>query len=192
MKFKKLVARAIIAQGMAMLVMSGANASAIIFYTGNDFTMFTPPYTGADKVTATLTLASPLGPSLNLASVTPVSFTLSDGRQTITQSTPGIIDEMFVFSTDTFGSPRDWNVEVASPDVIIVAKNITNQIQDFSDNGAVTIINGLVNNNAGIWAPNTAATSPVPEPSTISVLAAGLLSLVFLRRRRGHSLDLAQ
>jgi hypothetical protein len=166
--------------------MSAANATAIIFYTGNDFTSFTRPYTGNDKVTATLTLASPLGPSLNLASVTPVSFTLSDGRQTITQSTPGIIVEMFVFSTDAFGSPTDWNVEVGSPDVIIGTKNI----QDFSDNGAVTIVKGIVNNNPGTWAPNTAATSPIPEPSTISVLAAGLLSLVFLWRRRRHNLDL--
>jgi hypothetical protein len=132
MKFKRLVARAAIAQGIGLLVMSSANASAIISYIGNDFTSFTSLYTGADKVTATITLASPLGPSLDSASVTPVSFTLSDGRQTITQSTPGVIVQNLVFSTNTFGSPTDWNVEIISPDVIIGTKNIDNIMQDIS------------------------------------------------------------
>ena len=45
MKFKNLVARAIIVQGIAMLVVSGANASAIIFYTGSDFISFKNQYT---------------------------------------------------------------------------------------------------------------------------------------------------
>ena len=45
MKFKNLVARAITVQGIAMLVVSGANASAIISYTGSDFIGFKNQYT---------------------------------------------------------------------------------------------------------------------------------------------------
>lgn len=185
MKFTKLVRRAIFAHGIAMLVVSGANASAMISYTGNDFTSFTSPYAGTDKVTATIILANPLGPALDLASIKPVSFTLSDGIQTITQSTPGVNNEIFVFSTNTFASPTDWKVEAFSPDVIIATENVTNQIQDFSDNATVTVVNGLVDNNPGTWRqPISEEPPPVLEPSTLSILAAGLLSLVFLRRRR--------
>lgn len=71
MKFRKVVAGAVIVQGLALLDLSGAHADVILTYTGNDFTIFTAPYTATDKVTASITLANPLGDNLNLATVTP-------------------------------------------------------------------------------------------------------------------------
>jgi hypothetical protein len=43
---------------------------------------------------------------------------------------------------------------------------------------------GFNQNSPGVW--------ETPEPSTVSVLGAGLLGLVFIWRRRRQILDLAQ
>ena len=76
MKFKALVACVVLAQGLSLLALSAAHASVILTYTGNDFTTFVSPYTGTDKVTATITLASALGPNFS-GFVAPISFSLS-------------------------------------------------------------------------------------------------------------------
>jgi hypothetical protein len=89
MKFKKLAASAVIAQVIAMLGLSEAYADVVLTYTGNDFTFFQPPYNGTDRITATITLADPLGNSTNLTAVTPISYSISDGVQTFTACLSG-------------------------------------------------------------------------------------------------------
>jgi hypothetical protein len=79
-------------QGLALLGLSAANANVILTYIGNAFTAILPPgppnpYTSTDKVTASITLANPLGNNLNSASVTPPGFSVSDGVQTISDAT---------------------------------------------------------------------------------------------------------
>jgi len=56
-------------------------------YTGNPFNSFsTPPgpYTTSDFVTVMMTFASPLARNMPFGSVRPLSFSVSDGVQTIT------------------------------------------------------------------------------------------------------------
>ena len=64
-------------------------------------------------MTATITLAGPLGANENFTQVTPIVFKLSDGEQTITEteSPPGF--SSFVFSTDASGLITDWHVDAS-------------------------------------------------------------------------------
>jgi hypothetical protein len=110
MNFKNLATGAALALGIALVSSPAAHADVIYTYTGNDFTRFTGPYTGTDKVTATITLANPLGASLALTAVTPLAFTLSDGVQTLTDATPSLQDR-FDFTTDSSGTIKYWLVD---------------------------------------------------------------------------------
>jgi hypothetical protein len=67
--------------GMCLLGASQAIATTYT-YTGHDFTAASGAYTTSDSVTASVTLSQPLGPNF-AGVVTPVSFTISDGRDTI-------------------------------------------------------------------------------------------------------------
>ena len=70
----------------ALLVAYPASVQAVpttYQYTGHPFTDVSGPYTTSDFVTATLTLAGPLGANMPLTQVTPTAFTLSDGAQNI-------------------------------------------------------------------------------------------------------------
>jgi hypothetical protein len=121
MKFRMMVAGAVIVQGLAWLGLSAAHANVILTYTGNDFTSFTAPYTATDKVTATITLAIPLGNGVN-EHVAPLAFTLNDGVQTITNILPMLGVTFFTFSTDNEGNIFRWQVEVSvvSPPKVIL------------------------------------------------------------------------
>ena len=186
MNFKKMVAGALIAQGIAMLGLSGANASVILTYTGNEFTFFVGQYTGTDKVTATITLASPLGDSLVFTPVTPVSFSVSDGVQTFFTNEFGILlVSEFAFSTDASGAIDGWDIYLEfgllHPNFI----QTRNSGGTAGDLGSMDVDGeGFNQNSPGVWT--------TPEPSTVSVLGAGLLGLVFIWRRRRQILDLAQ
>ena len=79
-------------------------------YIGNHFTDVSGLYTTSDFVTATITLAGPLGANMPLTEVTPIAFTMSDGVQTITDT--GGIFSFFVFSTDASGFITLWNAFV--------------------------------------------------------------------------------
>jgi hypothetical protein len=75
------------------------HATVMLTYTSNVFTSFATPYTGMDKVTASITLANPLGDNLMLSPITPLHFSISDGHQTLTDTTP-IQLENFDFETN--------------------------------------------------------------------------------------------
>src|SRR5262245_29888645 len=98
--------------GFTVLGSPAAHANAILHYTGNDFTAFLPPYTATDKVTATITLANPLGDNLPNTQVTPLAFSLSDGVQTITSLNATCAT--FAFSTNSVGLITHWGVQVTA------------------------------------------------------------------------------
>src|SRR5262245_37646279 len=79
-------------------------------YTGNPFTTVGAPYTNSDFVTAMVTLASPLGPNMPLTQVTPLTFSLSDGQQTITILKATF--STFAFATAPTGLVTRWAVRV--------------------------------------------------------------------------------
>ncbi|MBY0422108.1 MAG: VPLPA-CTERM sorting domain-containing protein [Parvularculaceae bacterium] len=100
--------------GLAALIAAGTAHAAVYVYTGNNFTTIdrqgptTPadPYTTADRVTITITLASPLGANLSNAVITPTAFSFFDGVNTIT-NTPAIFS-VFSFSTNSDGAVVNW------------------------------------------------------------------------------------
>jgi len=79
-------------------------------YTGKPFTEVAGVYTTDDFVTAMVTLADPLGANFH-GTVTPTAFTLSDGVQTLTNTTPSITSS-FNFVTNARGEITLWHVSV--------------------------------------------------------------------------------
>jgi MYXO-CTERM domain-containing protein len=179
MKFSRLVFGAVIAQGLALLSSPAAHAHVILTYTGNDFTFFIVPYTSTDKVTASITLANPLGDNLNLAPVTPRVFSLSDGVRTLSEVDPSI-SGIFEFSTNAAGMITEWDVEASrtgGPANFIATQDVPGMIIDIAVLIPVGSHMGSVLNDPGVW---TASSAAVPEPPTVSVLGAGLLGLGLL------------
>jgi len=64
----------------------GASADTIYTYTGMPFTSALSPYTTSDYVSGWIDLAAPLSAGRPLTGIVPVSFSFSDGLQTITAS----------------------------------------------------------------------------------------------------------
>jgi hypothetical protein len=195
MNFKNLASGAALALGIALLGLPTAHADVILTYTGNHFTTASPPYTVNDKVTASITLAAPLGDNLNFPNVSPIAYSLTDGVQTITSLSSTAVG-VFTFSTDATGTITQWSIQAvpffARP-VQSLPRIVTEKVEGpfgFSDDEAG--LHGFMAfnfANPGEW---TSTSPAIPEPATVTVLGAGLLGLVFLRRRHRHNLDLAQ
>ena len=77
-------------------------------YTGNHFTDVSGPYTTSMFVTAMVTLAGPLEANMPFTKVTPIAFTLFDGVQTLSSSTPGLDFQQFFFATNARGDITAW------------------------------------------------------------------------------------
>lgn len=101
------------------LLHCSSDARAITYtYIGPNFTTIvdnTPPagtYTTAMNVSGQITLASPLPANLpSLTSITPLSFSFSDGRFTLTQA-DNVFPSFFSVATDSFGNISGWLVEL--------------------------------------------------------------------------------
>ena len=181
MNFTKLATGASLALGIALLSSPAANANVILTYTGNDFTTFSSPYTGTDKVTASITLANPLGDNLNLAPVTPLAFSLNDGVQTITNASASIEVQAFDFSTDATGTITNWIVNAITTSTAIIRTQNTPQTAVILDAGILPDHStGLVQSSPGAW---SSPGNPVPAPPLSNLAAFGVLGLAFFWRR---------
>src|ERR1700722_6983711 len=89
-------------------------------YTGNDFTSggVEPPYTVSDRITGSFTLSAPLGDSFS-GLVTPISFSFTDGQQTITNSNIthpyGSSFEYIDINTSSSGAILGWSIDLNGP-----------------------------------------------------------------------------
>ena len=179
MNFKNLATGAALAVSLALLTSPAAHANVVLTYTGNDFTSFRPPYTSTDKVTASITLANPLGDNFPLARVTAIMFSISDGVQTITNTNPAA-GPLFEFSTDATGDIVNWFVQVAAVVLIIESGNLgLGSVRDQTSNPL------LFGDNFGD--PGTWTSTVVPEPSTWLMMLLGFAGLGFMGYRRGFT-----
>jgi hypothetical protein len=176
-----------------------ASADSIITYTGNHYADITDTTTIAGVydttmfVSATIDLANGLGANFD-GLVTPIHFSLNDGRFTITDLFPSSV---FHFTTDSSGAITKWYLEVhnnfgADEGLIIQSAHDTAVLNVARDMGDIVIFStgkfdaGLALDSGGSWSASVPepASLPVPEPASLSQLAIGLAGLGFLLRKR--------
>ena len=100
---------------IAALLSQPMLANVTYLYTGNPFTTVTAPYTTSDMVTGSVEFSSPLPANMPLTTVTPLSFSFSDGVQTIagTITQPGFSG--FQFGTGPSGAITAWTIYMQTP-----------------------------------------------------------------------------
>jgi len=100
----------VLVAALSALGAANANADVMYSYLGNDFTNVSGPYTTSDHVTLSFTLASALGDNLPLSTVVPLTFTITDGVNTFTNTSQ--ITSYFALSTTSVGSIDTWQIEI--------------------------------------------------------------------------------
>ena len=150
-------------------------------YTGNPFTNVSGPYTTSDRVTARVTLASPLPANMSLQIVTSLAFSFSDGVQTLTNLTP-LASPSFSFQTDASGNIFAWIVGVATAQAGIFTVNTADNVfaKGFSDDGE-----GQILRTPGTW---SRASVPDVAP-TFTLLALSATALGVAGRRLKPAAD---
>src|SRR5262249_44803076 len=120
-------------------------------------TLAITPYTMSDRVTGSVTLASPLAANLPLTTVTPLVFTFSDGVQTITNNNATLVG--FSFATGPMGEITFWDVQVNAQSGTVFTANIPPFTgTDREDAGFFGTSEGAVDGNQGTWAGTTSPT----------------------------------
>jgi hypothetical protein len=177
-----------------------ALATTIYAYTGNNFTLYPSPYTDQMSVSATFSLAQPLAANLNFSSVSPISFSLSDGVNTITDQSDNLLSTLFRFITDGSGNIQEWNVSVLTDfptqsvgETRITIGTVNNpSLGQIYDQGLISTCtntgncsSGLVQTNAFIsGSPGAWQVTTVPVPAAAWLFGSGLLGLIGVARRK--------
>jgi hypothetical protein len=153
-------------------------------YTGNPFTDVTGPYTTSDFVTAMVTLAGPLGANMPLTDVTSqvTAFSLFDGVQTLSSTTPDLHIHVALFATNFLGEITFWEVGVIVPfsslEIFTINRNdIPHQLDIGRLSGTIA---GSVEGTPGVWIQGIAT----PDAgSTLSLMTLTLMALGLVARR---------
>jgi hypothetical protein len=161
-----------------------ANANTIYTYTGNVFQLVTGPYTTADSVSGMIEVLNPIPNSASNETLTPISFSFSDGVQTLTNNTPGILPIFTYFYTDAAGNITMWDVELytGAADNWMYTLNDSVDLEDDGNHGDA----GLGHNDLtpGVW---TVSSTTTPLPSALPLFSSALAALGLLlgwRRKR--------
>src|ERR1700733_570432 len=166
-------------------------ADTVYTYTGNPFTyIYGSTFTSSDFISGSFTLPSPLGANLAIGTVAPIAFSFSDDVDTITDTTPNTYADIAV-GTDAAGDITSWYIYLwnRNSNADISSDDSASTQEDAADTGGPARLS-----TGAVWGPGTwagcstgPAPSPVPEPSTLSLLATGALGLIgTIRRRSGR------
>ena len=146
-------------------------------YFGLPFTDVTPPYTTRDFVKGILTFASPLPANLSIAThLTPLSFTFSDGHQTLTeQNSFGTIR----MGTTTTGAIYEWDITVQEKpggvaEILTAYHAITGDAADRVMNATGAALN--INQPSGweVAVPQASDTGSTLSLMTLTLMALGV------------------
>jgi hypothetical protein len=188
-------ATAAFALAFALAPVESARADVVYQYVGADFTHANDPFSLNDKVTGTITFATPLGANLNLAAEVPISFSFTAGVETVTSAVYNPNFGRLNFSTDASGNIIGWDIVVAfGGGGQINIENVTTGITNFGDQAATGAnFHGDANYDpSDAFGRNSAAgqftmTAAVPEPSTWAMMMLGFCGLGFMTYRRKAS-----
>jgi hypothetical protein len=178
---------------LVMLLLPAALPAAVSYtYTGNHFNTFLfGTYTSANYVSITLTFNTGLAANMAFQTVTPASFTISDGIDTITSSNYDPSNTLFQVSTNASGGINAWSISIVNASDSAQIRSFDTTTNDF-DQGAYaaagTVVtpgpllgDAFVTGSPGTWGPTAAPPAPAPAatpaPTSMILALTGLAGL---------------
>ncbi len=180
-KSYKLISAALLCFMLTVCIAAPAKADSTYTYTGNPFTGF---YGGAScppscSLSGSFTVSSPLAPGLVFGTVTPVSFSFTDGGFTITSS--DYSGNIFV-DTNSLGQIDGWQIDIVSGPSSSHYQIVSTLSGDQGSYYTTSTSSQAYNSeDPGTWA---ASTTGVPEPPSLVMLSIGILALAMLSFKR--------
>jgi hypothetical protein len=190
-----------------MLILTAFNVSAYVYtYTGNNYSIFTAPYTTDMEVVLQFETALPLvatGAMTNVSAEV-LSFTMFDGRITLTE-TDSLIDLLVNIDTTT-GLPTEWAINTTNEfgksigDIVNRMGTVYNSYSggiDAVEELECTVISPISGDCSGfnfiagadvLNEPGSPGTwSVVPIPAAFWLLGSGLIGLIGVAQRKRNS-----
>lgn len=174
-----------------------ASAAEVYAYLGADYTFAADIYSTSDYISGVFTTSTPLVPDLSDSSVTPLSYSFSDGVFDWTNHNTTIME--FEVTTDQFGTVTSASIELDGGSYFpcsgasttcsggfdnVLTINTGAQPGDSVVVGQAAGLTGEgISSASGKWGPDFDPPS-APEPASVALTSAALLAFVFRARKR--------